>query len=166
VSELAAGLDGPDGLEGPDRLNRSNHLNRVLDALIPPTGTLPGGSVAAPGLLANADVAAVLAGLPAPAAGASGPPAAWERLMEADPRGAGTVLHVLSAAYFALPAVRAAYGLARVRRPPEQRERLAALLADVPPAPGLPARPQPPPEPEPAHPVPPSSVPPRSQESP
>lgn len=115
-------------------------LAAVLDALIPPTRTLPGGSIAARTLLEDADVAAVLAHLPEHATAADGPAHAWRRLADADPRGAATVLHVLSAAYFADARVRAEYGLDRGGRPEPRSARLEALLARVPAPPGLPNR--------------------------
>ena len=85
-------------------------VKALLDVLIPPSGDLPGGSVALPALLA------------------------------ADAQDSGQVLHVLAAAYFADPRVRAHYDLDRNVRPDLQRDRLATLLAAVPHAPRLPER--------------------------
>jgi hypothetical protein len=108
----------------------------LLDALIPPAGGRPGGSIAEPALLAEPEAARVLAAYRP----ADDPLAAWARLVAAEPEGTGAVLQLLAAAYFADPRVRADLGLDRLRRPAPQPERLAALLATVPPAPRLPER--------------------------
>ncbi|HVU91246.1 MAG TPA: hypothetical protein VHC23_03365 [Jatrophihabitans sp.] len=111
----------------------------LLDALIPPTGDRPGGSIAEPALLAEPEAARVLAGYE-PGDDADDPMAAWARLVAAEPEGTGAVLQLLAAAYFADPRVRTQLGLDRLGRPEPQPERLAALLATVPPAPRLPER--------------------------
>ncbi|WAX58973.1 hypothetical protein M6B22_09495 [Jatrophihabitans cynanchi] len=114
-------------------------IGELLDALIPPAAGLPGGSIAEPTLLAEPELARVLERFE----GGSDPAtvwAAWTRLVVADPRGSSALLHVLSAVYFADPRVRAHYRLDKLGRPEPQPQRLAALLASIPPAPRLPER--------------------------
>jgi hypothetical protein len=111
-------------------------IGALLDALIPPIEGLPGGSIAEPALRAEPEAARALAEYE----GGADPLAAWVRLAAADPKGTGAVLHLLSAAYFADPRVRAHFRLDGLGRPEPQPQRLADLLATVPPAPRLPER--------------------------
>jgi hypothetical protein len=108
----------------------------LLDALIPPVDGLPGGALAEPALLAEPEAARVLAAYEP----GDDPVAAWTRLVTAEPEGTGAVLQLLAAAYFADPRVRRHFRLDELGRPEPQPERLAGLLAAVPPAPRLPER--------------------------
>lgn len=110
----------------------------LLDALIPPVDGLPGGSVAEANLLAEPEIARLLEAYDG--GGDPDPLTAWQRFVDADPRGTSALLHLLSAAYFADPSVRAHFRLDALRRPEPQPDRLAELLATVPPAPRLPER--------------------------
>jgi hypothetical protein len=116
----------------------SEQLAAVLDGLVPPSDGLPGGGSATAALLADPEAAPLMAALE-PRSGES-PPQAWQRFAGADPQAASALLHLLTAAYFTHPAVRAHHRLDRTGRPNPGGERLAALLADVPPAPRLPER--------------------------
>lgn len=114
-------------------------IAQLLDALIPPAAGLPGGSVAESALRAEPELASMLNAFE----GGADPGsmwAQWTRLAAAEPRATSALLHLLGAAYFADPRVRAHYRIDALGRPEPQPQRLAALLALVPRAPRLPER--------------------------
>lgn len=124
----------------------ASSVGEVFALLIPADGATPGGGDAAVVAAALSDPAArhLLTALAADPARKADPAARWAALAEFEPQRAAAICHLLTAAYFADPRVRARYALGDAG-PGDTGVRdgsavLAALLADVPHAPNLPER--------------------------